>query len=540
MFLSSQHWPLTNSDEATLGLMSMHIQRGELPIFYYGQNYMGALEAYLGAGFFSLFGASEFTLRLVTTLLFILFLLSMYLLTRTLYTKNLAFFTMLLLSLGSKEVLLRELFVIGGYVETILFASLAFLLASWLALSPVPPAGSPKKRIARLTGYGAWGLVIGLGLWSDLLLLPFVACSTIVLLLFCWRELARGAIIPLLIGLVLGAFPLLVYNLGAAHGQDSWSVLIAQQEQHIHHSLSLLEKQISSTVDSSIPIITGSPFCHATGYLGLPFLPVGSSGPSLQSCTLISRGWSIVYLLLFAVSAVLTVVALAKSSVPFRFHGWTPEKRPEIVRLSIQLLLLAGALLTLMLYVRSQAPIISPTTNSRYLIGLWIATPAVLWPLWRGACILQQSPTRSERMALWLTNVACRGFLLILLVLFLLGTCLTFTVLPSAQLADQQDHALVDGLLKAGITHIYSEYWTCDLIVFESKEKIICGVVNHYLYKSSNRYDPYYVAVSKNPNSSYAFPTRDHLDAIIEKKLQQEGRTYRRFILAGYTVYQPL
>jgi len=143
-------------------------------------------------------------------------------------------------------------------------------------------------------------------------------------------------------------------------------------------------------------------------------------------------------------------------------------------------------------------------------------------------------------MALWLTNVACRGFLLILLVLFLLGTCLTFTVLPSAQLADQQDHALVDGLLKAGITHIYSEYWTCDLIVFESKEKIICGVVNHYLYKSSNRYDPYYVAVSKNPNSSYAFPTRDHLDAIIEKKLQQEGRTYKRFILAGYTVYQPL
>ncbi|HEY6407432.1 MAG TPA: hypothetical protein VIY29_08190, partial [Ktedonobacteraceae bacterium] len=74
MFLSSQNWPISNSDEATIGLMAMHIQRGELPIFYYGQNYMGALEAYLGAGLFSVFGVSLFTLRLVTTLLFLLFL----------------------------------------------------------------------------------------------------------------------------------------------------------------------------------------------------------------------------------------------------------------------------------------------------------------------------------------------------------------------------------------------------------------------------------------------------------------------------------
>ncbi|HEX2774600.1 MAG TPA: hypothetical protein VHN18_19540, partial [Micromonosporaceae bacterium] len=40
--------PGTNSDEATFGLAAMHIaQRRELPIYMYGQHYMGALESYL-------------------------------------------------------------------------------------------------------------------------------------------------------------------------------------------------------------------------------------------------------------------------------------------------------------------------------------------------------------------------------------------------------------------------------------------------------------------------------------------------------------
>src|SRR5438105_1564918 len=58
-------WPTTNADEGTMGIMARHIAyNGEHPIFYYGQSYMGTREAYLGAAFFRLFGASLFTLRL--------------------------------------------------------------------------------------------------------------------------------------------------------------------------------------------------------------------------------------------------------------------------------------------------------------------------------------------------------------------------------------------------------------------------------------------------------------------------------------------
>jgi predicted membrane-bound mannosyltransferase len=50
-------WPPTDSDESTIGLMALHIAyHGEAPIFFYGQGYMGTLEAYLPALLFYLFG----------------------------------------------------------------------------------------------------------------------------------------------------------------------------------------------------------------------------------------------------------------------------------------------------------------------------------------------------------------------------------------------------------------------------------------------------------------------------------------------------
>ncbi|HEX9133089.1 MAG TPA: hypothetical protein VF844_12420, partial [Ktedonobacteraceae bacterium] len=105
-FLIAQGWPHSNSDEETMGIMAMHIAyNGEHPIFFYGQNYMGTLEAYCAAAFFQLFGASVFILRLGPLLLFALFLTCMYLLTSLLYTKKLAVITLALLGLGSSIML---------------------------------------------------------------------------------------------------------------------------------------------------------------------------------------------------------------------------------------------------------------------------------------------------------------------------------------------------------------------------------------------------------------------------------------------------
>ncbi|HVB26163.1 MAG TPA: hypothetical protein VNG51_29760 [Ktedonobacteraceae bacterium] len=82
VILDAFNWPVTTSDEGSMGLMAIHIAyHGELPLVLYGQSYMGSMEAYLGSVFFRIFGISLFSLRLGVILLFTLFLVSMYLLT---------------------------------------------------------------------------------------------------------------------------------------------------------------------------------------------------------------------------------------------------------------------------------------------------------------------------------------------------------------------------------------------------------------------------------------------------------------------------
>src|ERR1700693_3849773 len=208
-------WPHSNADVDTMGIMATHIaSKGEHPIFFYGQNYMGTLEAYLGVAFFRLFGISVFSLRLGTVLFFGLFLVMMYCLTSLLYTKKLALITLALLSLGSSIMLYTEISGVSGYPELLFFGSLSMLLASWLALS-YDQYSSPNRRLWRSIAYGCWGLVAGLGFWSDFLMLSFILVSGLLLLLFCWRELLKGAVLIVVIGLVIGAFPLIVYNLHA-------------------------------------------------------------------------------------------------------------------------------------------------------------------------------------------------------------------------------------------------------------------------------------------------------------------------------------
>src|SRR5437879_12444829 len=54
LLLAALGWPTTNSDESTIGLMARHIAyNGEHPVVFYTRNYLGAVEAYLGASFFA-------------------------------------------------------------------------------------------------------------------------------------------------------------------------------------------------------------------------------------------------------------------------------------------------------------------------------------------------------------------------------------------------------------------------------------------------------------------------------------------------------
>ncbi len=347
--LISLGWQTTNSDEDTMGLMALHIAyRGEYPVFFYGQNYMGALEAYIGALLFHLLGPSLFSLRLGLVFLFDLFLLVMYLLTRLLYTKRLAFATVFLLCFGSTETFTRQIKAVGGALETMLFGSLVLLLASWLAISHSqdPPTVDKRRRYA---AYAGLGLAIGLGLWSHMLVIPLVFVALLLLILFCRSELRTRSVIALILaGFFVGLLPLIVYNVEFPL-QNS---LVTLWQIHSDGGLGPAAQishtfvdQVLGTLLVGIPMATGaSPLCIASTVPGAWRQQIPCMLSHLQAF------WGIGFVLLWALATFLAVRELRGWRQQYTSSSSLEEKRSVIMR-AARLVILAGAGLTLLSYV---------------------------------------------------------------------------------------------------------------------------------------------------------------------------------------------
>jgi hypothetical protein len=535
-------WPPTNSDEGTMGIMALHIaSHGEHPIYFYGQDYMGALEAYLAAVSFHLFGVSLLTLRLGVILLSSLFLASMYLLTSLLYTKKMALAVLVLLSMGSSGIVLREIYATGGSSQTLLFGSLSFCLATWLSMTYNQDL-TPAIHSWRIAAYSLWGLVIGLGLWSDMVVLPFFMMSGLLLLLFCWRDWRTW--VPLsLLSLIIGAFPSIVYDFHRGSGNNALFVLLGLFHGSVvqaPHTLAGYLHGIEAAFIFSLPTATGDPSCPvaALKYAG------DLSVPAIQ-CVILHSFWFLGYVILWAISIFLTVRGLWKLRV--RKLLWSSDERNTIVCLCSRLFLLSSASIVLAVYSVSEAPQFLPVSHARYLVGLLIVTPAIIWPLWDGANIMksyvEKETTERTRPHSYMRALISRGLLLCTGVLFLLGTMSIFAELPATQASNRQQDALIANLQRIGATHIFSDYWSCDRIAFVSQEKITCAVIDNNLQPTHNRSNQYYTIVNADPHSAYVYPldllNKDRTSIII-KKSNILSENYRRFEFDGYVVYQPV
>ena len=121
---------------------------------------------------------------------------------------------------------------------------------------------------------------------------------------------------------------------------------------------------------------------------------------------------------------------------------------------------------------------------------------------------------------------------------FLLGTISIFPLIPGNQVRNQRQVALIHDLLHIGATHIYTDYWTCDRIAFQSQEQIICSVVDEQLQPGTNRYLPYDSIVRADLHSAYVFPLGSPQATAIALKTTNSNRGYQRFVFDGYVVYQ--
>jgi hypothetical protein len=558
-------WPPLDSDEGTMGIMGIHIAfHGEWPIFFYGQGYMGAFEAYLAAIMFRLFGVSTFTLLLGLILMYTLFLIMMYRLTCLLYSKSLAIITLIFLCLGSNPMLTRELVAIGGYPETLMFGSILMLLSSWLVLHSHPDLSPPEQR-KRLWVYALWGLVAGLGIWTHVLIAPFVLFGGILLLLFCWRELLGWASLCLVLALLIGALPMIIYNVSVPPNQSTLAYIL-----HVHSASGialppksvLYQLQFRGALLISLPLATGAaPLCSPS-QISFSHL----SNTHVVVCTFTSTAWSlgIIALWLLAAASALYQIWRVCSRRPYAVE----EGRLLIVA-TTRLALLATSALTLFLYVISPDSALFSVATSRYLIGVLVSTPALLWPLWRGVnivkpLVLKLSSRLSLVMLLSRLSFGVRRVVLVGIGLVLLiGSQSIFTGFPSAppvgqlwgrfaiqvndqhldlaqaRKLDQQQYELIDNLLRIGAVHIYSDYWTCDRLIFQSRERIICYSLKDNLYTGQNRYLPYMAIVRSDKYAAYVFQVGSPSASQFAHLIRRSQSRYRHFVFDGYVVYQP-
>lgn len=591
LILIGQGWPNTNSDEGTIGLMALHIAyRGEHPIFFYGQGYMGPLEAYFPALLFPLFGATLFTVRLSAVLILGLFFISMYFLTSLLYTRKLALVTLSLLSLGSEGIFFVQLRAIGGYAETLLISALLLLLASYLALS-FRTTMSRRRRWLRFALYACWGYLVGFGMYTDLLIMPFVLMSAILLFLFCWPDLATWAPTYTIASFTLGLLPLLIYNILAPPQQSTLFYFLRTYRsdttgQALLNHIPLINKLVGALL-VGLPNLTGAnPICSTET---LPLF--GLLSPQSISCTLLQGSWTAGCIVLWLI-AVLTIVKALWKRRALTKHGFNlaySEERQNTIRSVARLALLASAALTLLLFAFSPVAALNPWTNSRYLFCLLTATPAIIAPLWRersslylanwfakkqtahnppepeqvqehtslrakgeGTTLHQEdrpqfaAPAKdsTHRASLFrgvLDEVLRVGVLLYICLMLVLGVIRTFDLVPATQAANEKQDALITKLERIGATRIYSEYWTCNRIMFMSNERIICSVVSDNLWPGYNRYEPYFFIVDRvAAHASYVLPLGSPADTNFRHWVAHSRKRYHHFVFTAYDIYQPV
>lgn len=520
-------WPITNSDEGTMGLMALHIAyHGEHPVFFYGQSYMGALEAYIAAIFFRLFGPSLFTLRLGLVLLFALFLYTIYQLTRLIYNKTYALLALIVLSFGSVEMLTRQLKAIGGLLETMFFGSLVLLLTTMLALS-YPKDGNVENSWSRSFLYSVLGLAMGMGIWSNMLVLPFVGISFFILYCLCRKELQKKTMLFFCFGLFVGLLPLLIYDI--EHPLENALFTLWQ----LHNSGGTAITKgfsfwdiLSGTILVSIPMATGSPFMCS-----LSAVPGAWKG-QISWCMFPQALWGIGYIVLWGVATWLEVKnlrTLVKTPMP-RFYS----TQRQIILHAARLAVLASAACTLLAFMASPAPALVPVTSARYLVGLLVAFPSILAPLW-GAYVSRHTNTQHGKM-LFVRRVA----FITILFLLIYSTLGVFQQVPSTQALNKQRLVFIADLLRIHMTHIYSDYWTCNDVMFQSREKIICSVVDGDLQEGQNRYPLYKSIVQHDPHSAYVFPLNSSQAVLFARRAGNGTAHYKKVLVDNYVVYVPI
>lgn len=474
-----------NGDEAVVALMAKHILlNGEHPTFFYGQNYSGALDAYLTAVVYAVTGPRLIGGRLVQMGLFAIYVLLVYAL--AMHTANdrwTALVCALLVAVSSILLATYTLVSVGGYGESLVLGTLML----WLALRVT---GEWADRPLAWLVVGAAG---GLAFWtlgiSVVYLVP-------VALFIAWRDRFRRwrFYLAAVIAFVLLSSPWWVYDLT-----------------HNHAGLRAL-------YDPSAP--GGVPFVdRLAGFLllGLPAL-FGMRFPWQPELILVP---------FVALALALYLAVMVYAARPIHSQD----------RLRGRTLLLIQAGVFIVVFVGSRFGV---DATGRYLLPL-VAPLAVFT-----AMFLRHVRREHPRAATALLVCAVTfNFAGTALAAWQNPPGITTQFGPITRFDNRHDAALISFLLDHDGARGYSNYWVTYRIAFQSDERVILAArlpfKEDLVYSPRDAgYAPYNQQADASPTAVYVTSQHAKLDAVIRERFKRMTVTFEEAQIGPYHVFYNL
>lgn len=502
-----------NSDEAIVGLMARHIIKlGERPIFFYGQSYMGSLDAYLVALGFTLLGQKVWVIRLVQSLLYTGTLITTFLLGKAIFeSKWVGLLAVGLLAVPVVNVTLYTTVSIGGYGEALLLGNLILLVALNLTrnVQVSSALSSGRRKITCLIA--GWGFLVGLGLWVNGLTIVY---SFPTALLIAWI-LVKGWKVDHLLNLQFVSSLILVMITGFFLGSLPWWIYALQNG---------LGGLVSELLGGAVAVESGSWFARSINHL-LYFVLFGTT-----AIFGIRPPWDIKWLALpllpfiLAIWGWITYSLITKAKIEMKF--W----QRYAILVAVMACVLAGFILT---------PF-GTDPSGRYFLPFAV-------PL-------------SLMAADQLLDKCGKGKLLgpaiyaLLLVFNLAGTIQCTienppgitTQFDSTTIIDHRfDEQLISFLKDKDELTGYTNYWVAYPLAFLSNEELIFipRLPYHQDLRFTSRDDRYaqYDDIIKN-NSKVAYITTHNkqLDDKLRQELTSKGVSWREKQIGDYLVYYRL
>lgn len=213
-----------DADEAIVGLMGRDILLGRgVPVFYYGQHYMGSLEAVMASVSFALFGVSPFSLQLVPLLWSLVLIVLAYGLGRAIAGSRAGLIAASLMAVAPPALLVWSSKARGGFIEVVVLGAVAL----WITIEWI------RNHPERLRYPSALGLVLGIGWWVNNQIIYFIVPIALFSVIHAfsrsmrlgapqivhgttfriWRGVAAIACVGFL-SFLLGGLPYWYYNIG--------------------------------------------------------------------------------------------------------------------------------------------------------------------------------------------------------------------------------------------------------------------------------------------------------------------------------------